>query len=110
MVRKYHNHKLQTHPWHREKEPHNNHETPGGQTKQSNQLSLTRQDDCKTKMDIKSIFGLIFERPLRTSFTVCGTLLEILSSLHFVTIMSSIYGEASYTVTVLISVVLICSH
>ena len=28
MIRKYHNHKLQTNPWHREEEPHNNHETP----------------------------------------------------------------------------------
>ena len=43
---------LQTNPLHREKEPHNNHETPGRQTKQSNQLSLPHQDDCKTKMDI----------------------------------------------------------
>ena len=25
--RKYHNHKLQTNPWHHEEEPHNNHET-----------------------------------------------------------------------------------
>ena len=32
MIRKYHNHKLQTKPWHREEEPHNNHETPGRQT------------------------------------------------------------------------------
>ena len=40
MIRKYHNYKLQTNPWHREEEPHNNHETPGRQTKQSNQLSL----------------------------------------------------------------------
>ena len=40
MIRKYHNHKLQTNPWHREEEPHNNHETTGRQTKQSNQLSL----------------------------------------------------------------------
>ena len=40
MVRKYHNNKLQTNPWLREEEPHNNHETPGRQTKQSNQLSL----------------------------------------------------------------------
>ena len=39
MIRKYHNHKLQTIPWHCEKEPHNNHETPGRQTKQSNQPS-----------------------------------------------------------------------
>ena len=37
MIRKYHNHKLQTNPWHREEESHNNHETPGRQTKQSNQ-------------------------------------------------------------------------
>ena len=37
MIRKYHNHKLQTIPWHQEEEPHNNHETPGRQTKQSKQ-------------------------------------------------------------------------
>ena len=36
-----------------QEEPHNNHETPGRQTKQSNQLSLPRQDDCKTRRDIK---------------------------------------------------------
>ena len=40
MVRKYHNHKLQPNPWHREEEPHNNHEALGKQTKQSNQISL----------------------------------------------------------------------
>ena len=53
MIRKYHNHKAQTNKWHHEEEPHNNHETPGRQTKQSNQLSLPNQDDCKTKMDIQ---------------------------------------------------------
>ena len=37
MIRKYHNHKLQTTPWHREEEPLNHHETPGRQIKQSNQ-------------------------------------------------------------------------
>ena len=31
MIRKYHNHKLQTTPWHREEEPLNHHETPGRQ-------------------------------------------------------------------------------
>ena len=31
LIRKYNNHKLQTDPWHREEEPHNNHETPGKQ-------------------------------------------------------------------------------
>ena len=40
MIRKYHNHKLQTTPWHREEELLNHHETPGRQIKQSNQLSL----------------------------------------------------------------------
>ena len=53
MTRKYHNHKLQKTPWHREEEPHNTHETPGRQTKQSNKLSLPHQDDCNTRMDIK---------------------------------------------------------
>ena len=53
FIMKYHNHKLQTNPWHREKEPHSNHMTPGRQTKQSNQLSLPHQDDCKTRRDIK---------------------------------------------------------
>ena len=40
-------------PWHREEHPLNHHESPGGQIKQSNQLSLRNQDDCKTRMDIK---------------------------------------------------------
>ena len=53
MIRKYHNHKLQTTPWYREEEPLIHHETPGRQIKQSNQLSLPHQDDCNTRMDIK---------------------------------------------------------
>ena len=53
MIRKYHNHQLQTNPWHCEEEPHNNHDTPGRQTKQSNQLSLPHQYDRKTRIDIK---------------------------------------------------------
>ena len=32
---------------------HNNHETPGRQTKQSKQFSLPNQYDYKTRMDIK---------------------------------------------------------
>ena len=31
MIKKYHNHKLQTNTWHHEEEPHTNHETPGRQ-------------------------------------------------------------------------------
>ena len=37
MIRKYHNHKPQTAPLHREEEPLHHHETPGRQIKQSNQ-------------------------------------------------------------------------
>ena len=50
MIRKDHNHKLQTTPWHREEVPLNHHETPGRQIKQSNQISLPHQDDCNTKL------------------------------------------------------------
>ena len=46
---------MQTSRWHQEEEPNNNHETPGRQTKQSNQLSLPHQDDCKTRMDINNV-------------------------------------------------------
>ena len=53
MIRKKHNHKPQTNPWHHDEEPHNHQERPGRQTKQNNQLSLPHQDDCKTRMDIK---------------------------------------------------------
>ena len=53
MIRKYHNHKPQTTPWHHEEESLNHHETPGRQIKQSNQLILPHQDDCNTRMDIE---------------------------------------------------------
>ena len=52
-IRKYHNNKLQINRWHQKEEPYNNYETQGRQTKQSSQLSLPHQDDCKTKLDIK---------------------------------------------------------
>ena len=53
MIRKYHNHKPQITPKHREEEPLDHHETPGRQIKQSIQLSLPNQDDCNTRMDIQ---------------------------------------------------------
>ena len=49
----YRNHKPQTNSLHREEEQQNHRETPGRQTKQSNQLYVPHQDDCKTIMDIK---------------------------------------------------------
>ena len=53
MIRKYHNHKPQTTPWHCEEEQPNHHETKGRQIRQSNQLSLPHEDDFNTTMDIK---------------------------------------------------------
>ena len=53
MIRKYHNNKLQTNQWYREEEPHNNPETPGRQTKQSNHFSLAHRDACKARNDTK---------------------------------------------------------
>ena len=38
MIGKYHNHKLQTTPWHREEESHNNHKTPGRLSKATSSL------------------------------------------------------------------------
>ena len=50
MIRKYHNHKPQTTPKHREEELLNHPETQGRQIKQSNQLSLPHQNDCNTRI------------------------------------------------------------
>ena len=61
MIRKYHNHKPQTTPWHIEEDPLNHHETPGRQIKHSNQLSLPYQDDCITRTDTKH--GTITDSP-----------------------------------------------
>ena len=46
MIKKYHKHKLQTTPWHREEELLNRHKTPGRQIQQSNQLPLPHQVFC----------------------------------------------------------------
>ena len=52
MIRKYHNHKLQTNTCYRKEEPHNNHETPARQSKANSSLFHIR-DDCKTRMETK---------------------------------------------------------
>ena len=75
MIRKYHNHKLQINPWHREEEPHNQHETPGRQTKQNNLLSLPNQDDCKNN-DPHVIYNLKLGHVVFKADHVC-TFIEI---------------------------------
>ena len=53
MISKYNNHKLQKNLRYREEEPHENQETSGRQTRQSDQLSFPHRNDCKTKMDTR---------------------------------------------------------
>ena len=55
MIRKFHNHKLQNNPQYREEEQQNmnSNKTSKRQLKLNNQVSLPRQDDCKTKKDTK---------------------------------------------------------
>ena len=55
MIRKYHNHKLQTNPWHREEEPHNWGLQPfwSSDLKQSNEYSIKQPSDiCETNVYI----------------------------------------------------------
>ena len=56
MIRKCNSHKTQTTPWHRKEEPLNLHETPGRQTKQSNQslspIKMIAIPEC-TKSDVQ---------------------------------------------------------
>ena len=55
MIMKYHNYKLQTHLQHREEEPQDKFTvTRHLKDNKRNQLSLPRQDDCKTRQDIKT--------------------------------------------------------
>ena len=55
IIRKYHNHTLQTNPRQCDEETPNiySNKTPGRKLKQSNQPSLSRQDDRKTRKDTK---------------------------------------------------------
>ena len=55
MIRKYHNHKLQTTPWHCEEEPLNHHETPGGQIKQS----VTIQNGWNNRISYGCVYAQI---------------------------------------------------
>ena len=55
MIRKYNNHTLQTNQRLHEEKPHTTYsrKISGRQLKQSNQLSLPRQEDFKTRKDTK---------------------------------------------------------
>ena len=67
MNKKYHNHKLQTNPWHCEEESHNNHETLGRQTKKRKQALNTAS--CDEKHSTTVYRGIImFHNPGRHTF------------------------------------------
>ena len=83
MIRKYHNHKLQTTPWHREEEPLNHHKTPGRQIKQSNQNEATRIATGATKL--VSINNLYKE--------ICGESLQKRRNDHKLTLFFKMYNH-----------------
>ena len=59
MIRKYHNRKLQTNPWHREEEPHNNHESPGSHILLAmNELIYTRTDAVSGMLKLIYLYNL----------------------------------------------------
>ena len=90
MVRKFHNHKLQTNPWHCEEEPHSNHEALGKQTKQSNQISLPH---------LLALFLSLSTPSLSVSLsTLCRSPLSILFvSLYSVSLYVSLYSVSLST-------------
>ena len=56
----YHDHTLRTNTSHHEDEQNNSdHNTPGRQTKHSNQLSPHHQEVCKTRTDTKYTFFVV---------------------------------------------------
>ena len=65
MNRKYHNHKLQTNPWHCEEESHNNHETLGRQTKQRKPALNTAS--CDEKHSTTAYRGIIIFHNIKKS-------------------------------------------
>ena len=58
MIRKYHNHKLQTTPRHRKEEPLNHHETSGRHIKQSKQISRPIESSKEDKVCAGEFGGL----------------------------------------------------
>ena len=76
MIRKCHNHKLQTNPWQHEEEPHNNHETLGRQTKQSNQLWLFPQMTCREISQFNRTTPLVVYKLYSLPLIINGILIE----------------------------------
>ena len=65
MIRKYHNHKLQTNLWHCEEESHNNHEILGRQTKQRKAALNTAS--CDEKHSTTAYRGIIMFHNIKKS-------------------------------------------
>ena len=87
MIRKYHNHKTQTTPWHCEEEPLNHHETPGRQIKQSNQPSSPSKSQIHVfiRCEKNTLFFLLTNRvdgTMRSNFnqaSLCSYFSEFLT-------------------------------
>ena len=98
--RKFHNHKLQTNPWHREEEPHSNHEALGKQTKQSNQISLPH---------LLALF-LILSLSLSLSLSPPFSLLAHLSTLYSLSLSLSLSLSVCVYLSTLYSILFVVLH
>ena len=106
MVRKFHNHKLQTNPWHCEEEPHSNHEALGKQTKQSNQISLPHLLTLFLSFFLSLSLSLSLSVPLYSlPYSLCRSPLSILFvSIYSVSLYVSLYSVSlSTSVSTLLS-------
>ena len=76
MIRKYHNRKPQTNPWHREEEPHNHHETPGRQSNLT-LLHVNKKDADQTAhpCSLISVFVALFLNCLTSKLPTCAILM-----------------------------------
>ena len=64
MIRKYHNHKLQTSSWHREEEPLNHHETRSSEMYKISTTKKFSKYETSAKFETDIVPPLMNKRPI----------------------------------------------
>ena len=104
MIRKYHNHKLQTNPWHSEEEPHNNN-TRHQDDKQSKATSSLFPTEMIAKLErTQSITQQNIEQLQNTSLAIltCNPAKWVFVSPRSIQALSD--GSSSYVVAFITNV------
>ena len=71
MIRKYHNQKLQTNPWRREEEQHNNHKTHEDKLTKATSSSLPIKMIAKPEWTLKQRTTTEYHNGINPFFAVC---------------------------------------